>query len=46
MMKKLIGLAVFGCLMGLATVALAGDSCGGCPGDKEKDSKESTSDKQ
>ncbi len=46
MINKLLGLAVLGCLMSLATVARAGDSCGGCPGDKEKDSKESTSDKQ
>jgi len=32
--------------MGLATVAQAGDSCGGCPSDekKNKDSKESPSD--
>jgi len=48
MMKKLLGLAVLGCVMGLATVARAGDSCGGCPGDEknDKDSKESTSDKK
>ena len=46
MIKNLFSLAVLGCVMGLATVAQAGDSCGGCPGDKEKDSKESTSDKQ
>jgi hypothetical protein len=46
MINKLLGLAVLGCVLGLSTVALAGDSCGGCPGDKEKDSKESTSEKQ
>ena len=45
MMKKLLSLALFGCVMGLATVARAGASCGGCPSDekKDKDSKESTS---
>jgi hypothetical protein len=48
MIKKLLGLAVLGCVMGLATVARAGDSCGGCPADekKGKESKESSSDKQ
>ena len=48
MTTKLLGLAVLGCVMGLATMARAGDSCGGCPSDekKDKDSKESTSDKQ
>ncbi len=48
MINKLLGLAVMGCVMGLATVARAGDSCGGCPADekKDKDSKESTSEKQ
>ena len=48
MIKKLLRLAVLGCVMGLATVARAGDSCGGCPADekKDKDSKESTSEKQ
>jgi len=48
MIKKLLSLAVLGCVMGLATVARAGDSCGGCPADekKDKDSKESTSEKQ
>ncbi len=48
MINKLLGLAVLGCVMGLATVARAGDSCGGCPADekKDKDSKESTSEKQ
>jgi hypothetical protein len=45
MMKKLLSLALFGCVTGLATVVRAGDSCGGCPSDekKDKDSKESTS---
>jgi len=45
MMKKLFSLALFGCVVGLAAVAQAGDSCGGCPSDekKDKDSKESTS---
>lgn len=44
-MKKLIHLALLGSVMGLATLARAGDSCGGCPSDKkkDKDSKESTS---
>ncbi|MFZ9874507.1 MAG: hypothetical protein ACO3E8_03965 [Candidatus Methylacidiphilales bacterium] len=48
MINKLLGLAVLGCVMGLATVVRAGDSCGGCPADekKDKDSKESTSEKQ
>ena len=48
LMKKLLSLALLGCVMGLSTVARAGDSCGGCPGDekKDKDSKESTSDKK
>jgi len=46
MIKKLLGLGLLGCVMGLATVAQAGDSCGGCPSDekKNKDSKESPSD--
>jgi len=46
MIKKLLGLGLLGCVMGLATVAQAGDSCGGCPSDekKSKDSKESPSD--
>jgi len=45
MINKLLGLALLGCVMGLATVVQAGDSCGGCPSDekKDKDSKESTS---
>ena len=44
-MKKLLNLALLGCVMGLATVARAGDSCGGCPSNekKDKDSKEGTS---
>jgi len=46
MIKKLFVLSWLGCVMGLATVARAGDSCGGCPSDekKNKDSKESPSD--
>jgi len=46
MIKKILGLGLLGCVMGLATLARAGDSCGGCPSDekKNKDSKESTSD--
>jgi len=46
MIKKILGLGLLGCVMGLATLARAGDSCGGCPSDekKNKDSKESPSD--
>ena len=45
MIKKLLGLGLLGCVMGLATVARAGDSCGGCPSDEknDKDSKKSPS---
>ncbi len=48
MINKLLGLAVLGCVLGLSTVARAGDSCGGCPSEEKegKDSKESTSDKK
>jgi len=44
MIKKLLSLVLFGCVIGLSTLAQAGDSCGGCPGDdKKKDSKEDSS---
>jgi len=48
MMNKLLGLAVLGCVLGLSTVARAGDSCGSCPSEEKdgKDSKESPSDKK
>ena len=48
MIKKLLGLTLLGCVMGLSALARAGDSCGGCPGDEknDKDSKESPSDKK
>ena len=46
MIKKLLSLVLFGCVIGLSTLAQAGDSCGGCPGDEKKDSKEDSSSKK
>lgn len=41
MIKKLFSIALSGCVMGLATVVQAGDSCGGCPSNEKNDKKAS-----